>query len=117
MQTTWFIIMGISIRVGIDMARYAALRAQRQPNDGGRTVGKESASPNAATVGRQALVADLPAAPLAYRSTWADEVAPDRRRLEQAAQFIPWHSLACDWTLDDSIATRTMHANHLEFVS
>lgn len=30
MEWTWIIIMGISIRVGIDVARYAALRANRR---------------------------------------------------------------------------------------
>lgn len=29
MQATWLIIVGISVRVGIDVARYAALRASR----------------------------------------------------------------------------------------
>jgi hypothetical protein len=30
MQATWLIIVGISIRVGIDAARYAALRSNRR---------------------------------------------------------------------------------------
>jgi hypothetical protein len=108
MQTTWFIIMGISIRVGIDIARYAALRAQRQSNDGGRTMGKEPASPHAGTVAPRAPVANLPAAPLAYRWTWADD---------STANVAAEKPVAVKRGGGSRLQSRTMQANHHEFVN
>jgi hypothetical protein len=108
MQTTWFIIMGISIRVGIDIARYAALRAQRQSNDGGRTMGKKPASPNAGTLAPQAPVVNLPAAPLAYRWTWADD---------STATVAPEKVMAARRGEGSRLQSRTMQANHHEFVN
>jgi hypothetical protein len=58
MQATWLIILGISIRVGIDVARYAALRANRQSEKptkdvgGNKSAGAVDAGPSCAQLVR-----------------------------------------------------------------
>jgi hypothetical protein len=63
MQWTWLIIAGISIRMAVDVARYAALRANRQSDHSGVDARGHEAAVAAEPIAIQA-AADLPATPL-----------------------------------------------------
>jgi hypothetical protein len=96
MQWTWLIVMGISIRMGIDVARYAALRAKRttEQHSAGRETYESANWPNALSPAAAAPVAHTSIAPLAYRWTVQDQMICQWTFNENATRVQPKIALA-----------------------
>jgi hypothetical protein len=103
MQWTWLIVIGISIRVGVDIARYAALRAKRRSErDCASKLGEESAdSLRGGSTARLSPVGDSRAAPLVCHWTLNEGRAADGQ-LEKSAHGIARGHMICRWTFNEN---------------
>src|ERR1700761_1172885 len=105
MELTWLSIMGITIRVGIDVARYAALRTKRRshPGEEGGPQGVAPVEPQPGETQAQGS-RRMSAGKEALVCRWtrvADGPHLDPQLKEAQPPFVASGRLVCRWTVGD----------------